>query len=48
MRGKVVIFEALQGQAAATRAAAGYTTRSIAAPPYMAIVAHTPEQVKRK
>jgi hypothetical protein len=43
-----VIFGALQGQAAVEWAAAGYTARSRAAPPYMAIVAHTPEQVKRK
>jgi hypothetical protein len=47
MRGNV-IFGALQGQAAAARVATGYTTRSMAAPPYMAIVAHAPEQVKRK
>jgi hypothetical protein len=37
MRGKVVIFGALQGQAAATRAATGYTTRSMAAPPFQII-----------
>jgi hypothetical protein len=47
MRG-TVISGVLQGQAAAERAATGYTTGSMVAPPYIAIVAHTPEQVKRK